>query len=475
MKNFDSLEVGLNEFYPTQKKPTFRRIKRTLKLAGMFSYSILVTQIQELIVMWFIGNYLGPKELEAFGISSIWIELTATATFIGISGAIDTLCSQAHGVENIKLQTLILHKSLFMGFMCCIPSAFLWYFSTDIFASLGLECSEEAGEFLQYFIYALPAKCIYEIVSHFMFTQYVLIPEFICSTTDAPLQIFFNLILVPAHGMKGAAIAGSICAWIRLIIFFGSLVIMKCHTKNWSGFDFTNFFTGWSELMKLSFSCTAHIFVEWGAFEVSALYAAWFTDGGVSLAAWVVLLKVLLIEETISTGFGEAAATLIGNSLSKLKIGLAKEYMKINIMLSVLINGFTLSILLINRYEFGAFFLQIDGNSASAEIVQKIGDTFALYAIIYASDSCYLVICGAMRALGKQPLNLVLAICADLLVGVPLQYVFGIYLDLQLNGIIYGICACYIIEIAPLFYLFSKLDWHYEANEARNRSLEGKE
>ncbi|CAG9312366.1 unnamed protein product [Blepharisma stoltei] len=466
------MEENLNEYHPIQKKPIFKRVKRTFKLASMFSYSILITQIQELIVMWFIGNYLGAKELEAFGISSIWVELTATSVFIGISGAIDTLCSQAHGVENIRLQTLILHKSLFMGFLCCIPSAITWGFSTQIFDIFGLECSEEAGEYLRYFIYAMPAKCIYEIVSHFMFTQYVLIPEFICSSTDTPLQILLNYLLVPAYGMKGAAIAGGICAWVRLGIFFISLFIMKCHKNNWSGFDFSNFFDNWGELVKLSVSSTAHIFVEWTAFEISALFAAWINDGDVSLAAWVILLKVLLIEETISTGFGEAAATLIGNSVTKLKISLSKQYMKISIILSALVNGMILLALFISRYEFGKLFFMMDEDDSSEDIVRKIGDIFPLYAIIYASDSIYLVIVGAMRALGKQPLNLVIAIGADLIVGVPSQYIFGILIGLELGGIILGIMICYIIEIAPLFYIFAKLDWNKESQIARLRSLE---
>ena len=74
--------------------------------------------IQERINVIIIGNTSNPKTLSAIGLGNMVMNILPYALMIGVNTALETLCSQAYGRENLQDCGLYLHRAMFV--ICCL-------------------------------------------------------------------------------------------------------------------------------------------------------------------------------------------------------------------------------------------------------------------------------------------------------------------------------------------------------------------
>mgnify|MGYP000211461893 FL=1 len=449
------------------KKPFLRRVVKACKLSGIFSFSMIAVQVQGLITIWFIGNYIGSYGVEAFGLCVVWMQLAGEAVYMGLASALDTLCSHANGAGDHKLQWVYLQRALILALVLNLPSMVLYGMGGSLLASFGLE-NHYVAEYLTGCILGLPARSINELVSHFLYSQYILSPSVLSSLVLLPTQVLLCSILVPSFGMRGAAFSAVISDWVRLGSLLLAIRFNEAIKEDFKWSSLKSKTKTWIELIKLSVSSTGQIFLEWSSFEISILFAAMIKDGGVSLGAWAIMNKIMIVEEFLSLGVGEAIATLMGNSLAKLKVYLARSYFKICFGIGIALNGSILFLLYINKWSIGSFFLG-KNDPLEKEITLKIGENMEIFALIFIFDFVYLVITGAMRGFGRQTQSFFLALLTDCLIGIPLQFFLCFVMELELGGILLAMVSVFLFNFVGIFWVLRNLNWQSEALLANHK------
>jgi MATE family multidrug resistance protein len=96
------------------------------------------------IILVFAGNYVhesGDKSTVLAGVSlaNMFANVSWVSILIGMSTAVETLCSQHNGAGNYKEVGIVLQRSYIILGILLIPISILWYYVSDIFLLLGVE------------------------------------------------------------------------------------------------------------------------------------------------------------------------------------------------------------------------------------------------------------------------------------------------------------------------------------------------
>ena len=70
------------------------------------------------INLYFISRtYKDPDMINAIGMANLYINVTTVIIIIGITGALDTLASNAYGAKNYKLMGIYFHRCRYIGIL----------------------------------------------------------------------------------------------------------------------------------------------------------------------------------------------------------------------------------------------------------------------------------------------------------------------------------------------------------------------
>ena len=90
--------------------------------------------------------------LSGVGLATSILNIFIFGIYIGLNGAIDTMISQATGLNNHKLANQVLNKAYFINTVLFIPIAVVMFFSESIFTFLKIE--PESSHYA--YVYMLP-------------------------------------------------------------------------------------------------------------------------------------------------------------------------------------------------------------------------------------------------------------------------------------------------------------------------------
>ena len=354
---------------------------------------------------------------------------------MAIAGSI--LVAKRYGAKDADAVAHISTQTFFSVLSISLLLAFLGYWIAPVLVGMmKVEPAvyNEAVAYLKITFMGLPPLFTYltfqslmRSIGNVKLPFYIVLSTVLLNLALDPLFIFGWKDIVPAAGVKGAAIAtvGTqiLSALIGLYILFkGKQGIKICLS------DYRPDFSVIKELFKLGFPVSIEqVSRALGIFMMVLLVTHF---GTMVLASYGIGSRILSFVIIPAFGLGMATSTLVGQNIG------AKQYdrVKKTLQLSLKIGFGTLTVigllLFVFAEEVAAFF--IPGDTAtiqeSAVFIKSLSVSFGFLGIL-------IVLMGAFRGAGKTKISMLLALFSVWLLRFPLAYYLGYQTDMKHFGI----------------------------------------
>ncbi|KAI8388515.1 mate-domain-containing protein [Radiomyces spectabilis] len=436
-------------------------LKNSLPVIGTY---LLQNSLQMASI--FTLGHLGPTELAASALASMFASVSAWSLAFGTTTALDTLCSQAWtGAHDKTLVGVHLQRALLILAVMFLPIAVVWWNATRILLALDQEpgLALHAGLFLRYLLLGAPAFIAFEAIKKFLQAQGIMQASTYVLMFTSPLNLAINYMFVYVEPFKmgfiGAPLATSISYWVMLLSLLAYIKFVDGR-QAWGGWT-REALTGWWPFLRLAIPGILMVCTEWWAFELAALAASYL--GTIDLAAQSILLTSNSATYTIPYGISVAASNRVGNALGE---GLAQKARRASFMALMFAIGFgalNSTFFLVTRSHFGYLF------TSDLEVVQRVSYILPLCALFQIADGLAGVCGGVIRGLGRQKVAAWINLFAYYVVAIPL----GFYLTFKANWSLIGLwtglsVALFIGASGECLFLFM-VDWYAEVKRTQDR------
>ncbi|KAI8618608.1 mate-domain-containing protein [Chytriomyces sp. MP71] len=419
---------------------------------------------------------VGTTALAAMALSTLFANVTAYSFIVGMAAAIDTLCSQAHGIAALgggdrRDVGRHLNRTIFLLLVISLPISVLWWFTEPLLLLVGQDedIAALSGVFTRYLIPSLVPFVISECVKRFLMAQGIMQAQMIVIGIVAPVNALLQYILVISPFKIGEQGIG---APIALTISHTlTALALCCYAIYVEGAEF---YAGWewnhvldtkklSCAAKLGFSGVLMTCSEWWAWEIVVLAAG--IIGPTSLAAQTIVLNTNMITYTLPLGFSIACTTRIGNSLGASNPCHARVVAWAAVFMGILLALANSSFLLAIRGSLGWLF------SDDAHVVALVQEIIPLAALYQTADVLTCIAGGILRGAGRPEIGACLNLVGYYVLGIPIGLVLCFSAGLGLYGMWLGLTvALFVVGVWEL-YVISRLCWVTEAKNAHARSL----
>ncbi|KAI9347474.1 mate-domain-containing protein [Pilaira anomala] len=439
--------------------------KWLIKNALPIVFTFLMQNSLQMASIFTLGH-LGPTELAAAALASMFASVTAWSIAFGTATALDTLCSQAWtGAKDKTLVGVHLQRALCILAIMFIPIAIVWWNCTSLLLSLGQDpqLAHQAGLFLRCLMLGAPAFIAFEATKKFLQAQGIMEASTYVLMFVSPLNLVLNytLVYLPPFelGFMGAPLATSCSYWLMLLLLVAYIKFVK-GSEAWGGWT-RECLTGWWPFLKISIPSLLMITAEWWAFELSSLAASYLSTN--DLAAQSILLTSASALYTIPFGISVAVSNRIGNALGEGNATKAKLSSRVAFVFAVIFGAMNSTFFMCVRDRFGYIF------TSDEEVVALVARTIPLAALFQIADGLAGVCGGAIRGMGRQAFAACVNLFSYYAVALPLGYYLTFVLDWDLTGLWIGLAlALLLVSTGEVLYLLCA-DWDTEVRRAQSR------
>ncbi|KAG0183400.1 hypothetical protein DFQ28_008889 [Apophysomyces sp. BC1034] len=405
----------------------------------------------------FTLGHMGPKELGAAALGSMFATVSAFSVSYGATTALDTLCSQAWtGARDKTLLGIHLQRALLILALIMMPIAFTWWHSESILLLLNQdpELAHLAGA---------PANVAFEAVKKFLQAQGIMQASTYCLLIASPFNMVLNYTLVYREpfqlGFIGAPLATALSYWLLL----GMLILYIKYVQGseaWGGWSRESL-EGWWPFLRLAIPGIFMVCTEWWCFELASLAASYLST--VDLAAQSILITTVSATYCIPFGFSIAAATRVGNALGSRSAKRARAASKMALLFAIALGLLNSVIFITVRSSFGYMF------TSKKEVVDRVASILPVCSLFQVAD-CLAGICGGVvRGLGRQNIAAWINIFAYYIVAMPIALFLTFYMGWGLVGIWTGLSiALFLAAVGECVFLYF-IDWDAEVEKAHKR------
>jgi multidrug resistance protein, MATE family len=275
------------------------------------------------------------------------------------------------------------------------------------------------------------------------------------------LNIILNYLLIygslgfPQMGVAGAGLASSLATLFDFIFYFGVTL-----TPNYRKFESFKFFRIDKKIILKIYELSLPVSLQNVFILIGFLAFVSITGiiGTQEQAATQAVISTLFMSLLPCFGFGIAAQTLVGINIGSGKFKLAKVY------------GFeTAKIASYYTVLLGFIFLAIPDIvlliiTTDKDIIETAVPALRIAGFSQIFYAVGVVLANGLQAAGKTMFVMKSEVIANLLIFVPLAYLFGVYLDMGLAWA-WGALPLYIITYSLVIYRkFYKENWHKEVH-----------
>ena len=271
------------------------------------------------------------------------------------------------------------------------------------------------------------------------------------------ILIFGNLGL-PEMGLIGAAIASAITQIITVLIFILYItrhtylrqyqILKRLYRIDWDIFG-TVFNLGWP----FGFTMLAEV----GLFAGTAIIFG--LIGTIPLAAHGIALQVVSLSFMFHLGLSQATTVRVGYYIGKHDFDNLKQVVTIALLLSLFVVLVTMLVFLVLPDSILGLFISPDDSAKDAIIAVGVSLLF-IASIFQIFDAGQVMMLGALRGFQDTKIPMLIAAFGYWLVGLPMCYYLGVYLNYGgigvWMGLVLGLAIVCILLIVRLIFVYQK-------------------
>jgi len=446
--------------------------KVTLSLAVPIALQQMLAASFSLVDTLMVGQ-LGDIPLSATGMAGQWSWLFGMVLF-GISSGAAVFVSQYWGDKNIKgihrttgiaVGSGVLLSLVFLLIAAIIPEKIIYIFNKEP------AIIEQGALYLRYACYSYPAMALTNILGSILRSaEHPKLPMAV-SGVSAVMNIILNYFLIfPAGlGVKGAAIATSISAWIGPIL----IITLSIAQKNILRAPLKDIFAFNARTVGEFFKKALPVIINetmWGLGTVA--YNIIFANIGHEEYAAITIVRTFEnFAFCFFLGLCNACCVLVGKSIGSgdIREGVreSRRFMALFPIVSVLVGG---AVILLRAPLVSIFNLTENISEYTIETAQSILIIYAVWILI--RNIPYLTVVGIFRPGGDTTTGMVIELVVLWLFSVPMTYIAANVLGLPFLAVYAVMYLCEDIPKGIIFLIYWRSGkWIKPVTEAGKQGL----
>ena len=427
----------------------------TVALAGPIVISQLGHTLVQTMDTIIIGHYAGTISLAAVSlVHSVFMVVLVIG--LGIAYGLTPLIAQENGKSNYQECARLLSNSLWLNIVSAILLFLLIYFGS-MFAMQHAQQDPEVVATAKPYLLILSLS----ILPLMIFQTFKQFAEGLGFTKQAMkitiwgnvLNIIIAVILVKGVfgiaplGVKGVGIATLIDRVLMMIVMIW--YVFRSHNfKSYLQYFSVKFinFSKIRNVVKIGLPVALQYVFEIGAFAVAAIMAGQL--GSIEQAAHQTAITLVAMTYMMAGGIASATTIKVGNSFGKKnyirlqKFAHASYHLVIIFMLF-----FAIIFTLFNQYL--PYLITSD-----AKVIVLAAQLLIIAGIFQIFDGAQVVGLGSLRGIGDVNIPTFITFFAYWLIGLPFSYLLGIYFNLGINGIWYGLTLGLFTSSVLMYFRF---------------------
>ena len=408
-----------------------------------------------------IGNIIGPLGLSAVAVSFPIMLIMGSFAF-GVNMANGVIVSQYYGAKDYNSVTHVIKVSTTLGVIILFTvGSIMFMFAKKILIIMNTpkDALDMAVIYLRITIIGLPFAYSYFFISSILRAVGDSVRPLIFLIVSSVINIILDPILIkgffiiPAMGLKGAAIATVISQCISVLISTSYLRIKNSFIKI-NPFIFTFDINITKKIMKLAIPISSNQFiVAFGWLIITRLISS-FGDAASATVAIVNRVESLFIMPI--SALGNAVMTMSAQNIGANKLDRVKEIFTNGIVIGIIISSVMSIFSIINPHLLiNMFTKDIEVFEYSKSYIYTIMPIFIFYSIMFVCN-------GIINGAGKTIVIMVFSTSTTLILRTILAYALSE--KFALIGIWASMGICYIINTLFSLYYYKSNKWQKNSN-----------
>lgn len=408
-----------------------------------------------------IGNIIGPLGLSAVAVS-FPITLMMGSFAFGVNMANGVIVSQYYGAKDYNTVSHVIKVSTTLGVIILFTvGSLMFIFAKKILIIMNTpkDALDMAVIYLRITIIGLPFAYSYFFISSILRAVGDSLRPLIFLIVSSIVNIILDPILIkgffiiPAMGLKGAAIATVISQCISVLISTSYLKIKNSFIKI-NPFIFTFDINITKKIMKLAIPISSNQFiVAFGWLIITRLISS-FGDAASATVAIVNRVESLFIMPI--GALGNAVMTMSAQNIGANKFDRVKEIFKNGIVIGIIISSVMSIFSIVNPHLLiNMFTKDLEVFEYSKSYIYTIMPIFIFYSIMFVCN-------GVINGAGKTIVIMIFSTSTTLILRTILAYALSE--KFALVGIWASMGICYIINTLFSLYYYKSNKWQKNSN-----------
>lgn len=408
-----------------------------------------------------IGNIIGPLGLSAVAVS-FPITLMMGSFAFGVNMANGVIVSQYYGAKDYNTVSHVIKVSTTLGVIILFTvGSLMFIFAKKILIIMNTpkDALDMAVIYLRITIIGLPFAYSYFFISSILRAVGDSVRPLIFLIVSSIINIILDPILIkgffiiPAMGLKGAAIATVISQCISVLISTSYLKIKNSFIKI-NPFIFTFDINITKKIMKLAIPISSNQFiVAFGWLIITRLISS-FGDAASATVAIVNRVESLFIMPI--GALGNAVITMSAQNIGANKFDRVKEIFKNGIVIGIIISSVMSIFSIVNPHLLiNMFTKDLEVFEYSKSYIYTIMPIFIFYSIMFVCN-------GVINGAGKTIVIMIFSTSTTLILRTILAYALSE--KFALVGIWASMGICYIINTLFSLYYYKSNKWQKNSN-----------
>lgn len=425
----------------------------TIMLAGPVVISQLGHTLVQTVDSIIVGQYAGTISLAAVSlVHSVFMVVLVIG--LGIAYGVTPLIAQENGKSNDEECAKLLSNSLWLNFIAAMLLFLLVYYGS-MFAMNHVDQDPRVVETAKPYLLLLGIS----ILPLMLFQTFKQFAEGLGFTKQAMkitiggnvLNLILAVILVkgmwgiPPMGVRGIGIATLIDRVLMLIVM-GWYVLKSRNFENYIAHFLVQFidFSRINKIIKIGLPVAMQYIFEIGAFAVAALMAG--KIGAMEQAAHQTAITFVAMTYMMASGIGSAATIKVGNSFGSQNYFRIQKFARVSYHLVILFMlFFAVVFTLFNQYL--PYIITTD-----PAVIPLAAQLLIIAGIFQLFDGTQVVGLGTLRGMGDVKIPTFITFIAYWIIGLPVAYFLGIYFNMGVEGIWYGLTLGLLTSSVLLYF-----------------------